>query len=86
MSYGGLLTAEALSRNSDIFVAGVDLAGVHLYGSSLDSTNLAYQSSADQDSALPAAFSSNFYDGGLEQPTKFDLVINLTTDDKRVLQ
>jgi dipeptidyl aminopeptidase/acylaminoacyl peptidase len=46
LSYGGLLTAEALSRNSDIFVAGVDLAGVHLYGSSLDSTNLAYQSSA----------------------------------------
>jgi dipeptidyl aminopeptidase/acylaminoacyl peptidase len=46
LSYGGLLTAEALSRNSDIFVAGVDLAGVHLYGASLDSTNLAYQSSA----------------------------------------
>ena len=46
LSYGGLLTAQALSRNSDIFVAGVDLAGVHLYGSNLDSTNLAYQSSA----------------------------------------
>ena len=46
LSYGGLLTAEALARNSDIFVAGVDLAGVHLYGNSLDSTNLAYQSSA----------------------------------------
>ena len=39
LSYGGLLTAQALARNSDIFVAGVDLAGVHLYGSSLDSTN-----------------------------------------------
>jgi len=46
LSYGGLLTAQALARNSDIFVAGVDLAGVHLYGSSLDSANLAYQSSA----------------------------------------
>jgi dipeptidyl-peptidase 4 len=46
LSYGGLLTSQALARNSDIFVAGVDLAGVHLYGSSLDSTNLAYQSSA----------------------------------------
>jgi dipeptidyl aminopeptidase/acylaminoacyl peptidase len=46
LSYGGLLTAQALARNSDIFVAGVDLAGVHLYGNSLDSTNLAYQSSA----------------------------------------
>src|SRR5205814_3373835 len=46
LSYGGLLTAQALARNSDIFVAGVDLAGVHLYGSSLDSTNLSYTSSA----------------------------------------
>ena len=46
LSYGGLLTAQALARNSDIFVAGVDLAGVHLYGSNLDSTNLAFQSSA----------------------------------------
>jgi dipeptidyl-peptidase 4 len=46
LSYGGLLTAEALARNSDIFVAGVDLAGVHLYGNSLDPDNLAYKSSA----------------------------------------
>ena len=46
LSYGGLLTAQALSRNSDVFVAGVDMAGVHLYGSSLDSTAMSYQSSA----------------------------------------
>jgi dipeptidyl aminopeptidase/acylaminoacyl peptidase len=46
LSYGGLLVAQSLARNSDVFVAGVDMAGVHLYGSSLDSTNLAYQSSA----------------------------------------
>ncbi len=46
LSYGGLLTAQALARNSDIFVAGVDLAVVHLYGNNLDSSNLAYQSSA----------------------------------------
>ncbi len=46
LSYGGLLTSQALARNSDIFVAGADLAGVHLYGNSVDSTNLAYQSSA----------------------------------------
>ena len=37
LSYGGLLTSQALARNSDVFVAGVDMAGVHLYGSSLDS-------------------------------------------------
>ena len=30
LSYGGLLTSQALARNSDIFKAGVDLAGVHL--------------------------------------------------------
>ena len=36
LSYGGLLTSQALARNSDIFKAGVDLAGVHLFGSSLD--------------------------------------------------
>jgi dipeptidyl aminopeptidase/acylaminoacyl peptidase len=28
-SYGGLLTADALGRNSDVFKAGVDLHGVH---------------------------------------------------------
>ncbi len=28
-SYGGLLTAQALGRNSDLFKAGVDLHGVH---------------------------------------------------------
>ncbi|MFI5228588.1 MAG: S9 family peptidase [Gemmatimonadales bacterium] len=46
LSYGGLLTAEALARNSDIFVAGVDLAGVHIYGNAQDTTTLAFRSSA----------------------------------------
>src|SRR6185295_11616279 len=46
LSYGGLLTSQALARNSDIFAAGVDYAGVHLYGSSLDPADLSYQSSA----------------------------------------
>jgi len=46
LSYGGLLTSQALARNSDIFVAGADLAGVHLYGSSLDTASLSYKSSA----------------------------------------
>ncbi len=46
LSYGGLLTAQALARNSDLFVAGADLAGVHLYGNSLDTTAMSYQSSA----------------------------------------
>ncbi|MBI2409249.1 MAG: S9 family peptidase [Gemmatimonadetes bacterium] len=46
LSYGGLLTAQALARNSDIFVAGVDYAGVHLYGSSVDTAALSFRSSA----------------------------------------
>jgi dipeptidyl-peptidase 4 len=46
LSYGGLLTSQALARNSDIFVAGVDLAGVHLYTNILDPDNVAYKSSS----------------------------------------
>jgi dipeptidyl-peptidase 4 len=46
LSYGGLLTSQALARNSDIFVAGVDFAGVHLYTNTLDPDNVAYKSSA----------------------------------------
>jgi dipeptidyl aminopeptidase/acylaminoacyl peptidase len=46
LSYGGVLTAQALARNSDVFVAGADLAGVHLWGSSLDSSAVSYRSSA----------------------------------------
>src|SRR5204863_9168617 len=46
LSYAGPLPAQALARNSDIFAAGVDYAGVHLYGSSLDANELSYQSSA----------------------------------------
>jgi len=46
LSYGGLLTSQALARNSDIFVAGADLAGVHLYGNVIDTASLAFRSSA----------------------------------------
>jgi dipeptidyl-peptidase 4 len=46
LSYGGVLTAQALARNSDIFAAGVDMAGVHLWGSSLNPDDVSYQSSA----------------------------------------
>jgi len=45
LSYGGVLTGQALARNSDIFVAGVDMAGVHLWGSSLDPNDVSFQSS-----------------------------------------
>jgi dipeptidyl-peptidase-4 len=46
LSYGGVLTAQALARNSDIFKAGVDLAGVHLWGNSLDPDSVSFKSSA----------------------------------------
>jgi dipeptidyl aminopeptidase/acylaminoacyl peptidase len=46
LSYGGILTAQALARNSDIFIAGIDLAGVHLRGTSLEPGNVSYESSA----------------------------------------
>jgi dipeptidyl-peptidase 4 len=46
LSYGGVLTAQALARNSDIFKVGVDLAGVHLWGNSIDPSSVSFQSSA----------------------------------------
>jgi dipeptidyl aminopeptidase/acylaminoacyl peptidase len=46
LSYGGLLTAMGLSRNSDIFKAGVDIAGVHLWGNSLDLNSQAFKASS----------------------------------------
>ncbi len=45
LSYGGLLTAQALARNSDMFAAGVDIAGVHLWGNSVDPESVSYKSS-----------------------------------------
>jgi len=45
LSYGGVLTGQALARNSDIFKVGIDMAGVHLWGSSIDPNAVSYQSS-----------------------------------------
>jgi len=46
LSYGGILTAQGLARNSDIFSAGFDLAGVHLRGNSIEDGDVSYESSA----------------------------------------
>ncbi len=46
LSYGGILTAQGLARNSDIFAAGVDIAGVHLWGDSLDPEATTYRASS----------------------------------------
>lgn len=45
LSYGGLITAMGLSRNSDLFKAGVDIAGVHLWGNSIDTNSTAFTAS-----------------------------------------
>jgi len=46
LSYGGLITAMGLSRNSDLFKAGVDIAGVHLWGNSLDTNSTSFKASS----------------------------------------
>ena len=46
LSYGGILTAQGLARDSDLFAAGVDIAGVHLWGDSVDPESVSYQSSS----------------------------------------
>jgi dipeptidyl-peptidase-4 len=46
LSYGGILTAQGLARNSDVFSAGVDIAGVHNYGDTFDPDDVAYASSS----------------------------------------
>ena len=46
LSYGGILTAQGLARDSDLFAAGVDIAGVHLWGNSIDPESVSYQSSS----------------------------------------
>jgi len=46
LSYGGILTAQGLARNSDVFAAGVDIAGVHQWGNTLDPEDTAYAASS----------------------------------------
>jgi len=46
LSYGGYLTAEGLARNSDLFAAGVDMAGVHSRGNPLDRESVGFKSSS----------------------------------------
>ncbi len=61
-SYGGYLTALALSRNSDIFKAGVDFHGVHDWSSLPDmpyaKTPTRYEK-GDRDEAIRIAFESS---------------------------
>jgi dipeptidyl aminopeptidase/acylaminoacyl peptidase len=56
-SYGGLLTALALARNSDIFAAGVDFHGVHDWSALIGSRGA--EQAPDYKEALKLAFDSS---------------------------
>jgi dipeptidyl aminopeptidase/acylaminoacyl peptidase len=61
-SYGGLLTALALARNSDLFAAGVDLHGVHDWSRLFDELGgkaVTRFEKGDRDEALKVAFESS---------------------------
>jgi dipeptidyl aminopeptidase/acylaminoacyl peptidase len=58
-SYGGLLTALALSRNSDIFAAGVDFHGVHDWSTFLNRRGDDGPEAPDYKEALKLAFDSS---------------------------
>jgi dipeptidyl aminopeptidase/acylaminoacyl peptidase len=61
-SYGGFLTAMALSQNSDLFAAGVDIHGVHDWTTERARGMLnrdRYEQAPDLDSALAIAWKSS---------------------------
>jgi dipeptidyl aminopeptidase/acylaminoacyl peptidase len=58
-SYGGLLTALALARNSDIFAAGVDFHGVHDWSMFLSRWENGAAQAPDYKEALKLAFDSS---------------------------
>ena len=61
-SYGGYLTALALARNSDVFKAGVDFAGVHDWSRLLDEWTgkpVTRYEKGDREQALAAAWNSS---------------------------
>ena len=58
-SYGGLLTALALSRNSDIFAAGVDFHGVHDWSIFLQAWEDDAKAAPDYQQAVKLAYDSS---------------------------
>ena len=58
-SYGGLLTALALSRNSDVFAAGVDFHGVHDWSALLRRRDEGAQDAPDYREAAKLAYDSS---------------------------
>src|SRR5579864_1039015 len=58
-SYGGLLTALALSRNSDIFAAGVDFHGVHDWSALIGRREEGAEQAPDFEAAMKLAYESS---------------------------
>jgi dipeptidyl aminopeptidase/acylaminoacyl peptidase len=60
-SYGGYLTAMALSRDSKLFAAGVDIHGVHDWGTqaALTTAGEKYEKAPDYELALKTAWNSS---------------------------
>jgi dipeptidyl aminopeptidase/acylaminoacyl peptidase len=58
-SYGGLLTALGLARNSDLFKAGVDFHGVHDWSALLDGEDGDVANAPDKKAAIDLAFKSS---------------------------
>jgi dipeptidyl aminopeptidase/acylaminoacyl peptidase len=58
-SYGGFLTAMALSRNSDIFAAGVDFHGVHDWSTFLRLSGDMAETAPDYQQAVKLAYDSS---------------------------
>ena len=58
-SYGGLLTALALARNSDLFAAGVDFHGVHDWSAFLPQWTTTAKNAPDLEAARKLAFESS---------------------------
>jgi dipeptidyl aminopeptidase/acylaminoacyl peptidase len=58
-SYGGLLTALALARNSDIFAAGVDFHGVHDWSMLVTRRNEGAEQAPDYEAAIKLAYDSS---------------------------
>lgn len=99
-SYGGLLTAQALARDSELFAAGVDFHGVHDWaqmakddrdgaGRGIDESlyELAYRSSPDADAAKwrsPVLFIHGDDDRSVPFNQTTDLVSRLRQQDVQV--
>jgi dipeptidyl aminopeptidase/acylaminoacyl peptidase len=58
-SYGGFLTAMGLSRNSDIFAAGVDFHGVHDWSAFMRRWEAGAESAPDYKEAIKLAYDSS---------------------------